>query len=68
MGVGFNMLSSGSSCNIEPRNPNPHLFDIIRALLVGNLLIAELKYRGCTNYEGRKILVFDGYKIGRAHV
>lgn len=61
MGIGFNKLSSGSSYKKDSRNPNPNLFEIIRGRLVGHLLIAELKYSGCTNYEGRKILVFDGY-------
>jgi hypothetical protein len=39
-------------------NPNPKKFMISRIQSIGNFLIAEVFYSDCTNFEGRKILVF----------
>lgn len=39
-------------------NPNPRNFRIVRYEEIGNWLIVEIKYPDCTNYEGRKILVY----------
>lgn len=40
-------------------NPNPEQFEILRTHVEGNYMVVELRYIGCTNYEGRKILLFD---------
>lgn len=39
-------------------NPNPHRFTVFRFECVGKAVVAEVIYPDCTNYEGRKILVF----------
>ena len=39
-------------------NPNPSKYRIIREKIVKEFLIIEILYEGCTNYEGRKILVY----------
>jgi hypothetical protein len=39
-------------------NPNPSRFNIQYTEEFGNNLVAIIKYYGCTNYEGDKILVF----------
>ena len=44
--------------NIIPPNPNPSKFKILRENLIGGFLVVEIAYEGCTNYEGKKILVF----------
>lgn len=43
-----------------PGNPNPARFTIIRMQQVSRFLIAEVHYPDCQNYEGRKILVYEG--------
>ena len=43
-----------------PGNPNPANYKIISTLKIGNILIAEIVYPDCKNYEGKKILVFEG--------
>ena len=43
-------------------NPNPGNFKIIRAKEINNFLICEICYPNCINYEGRKILVYEGLK------
>lgn len=45
-------------------NPRPDNYKIIRHKKIDNFLIIEIKYLDCTNYEGKKILVFEGYKVG----
>jgi hypothetical protein len=45
---------------VVPGNPDPANYRIIDTLTVGNILIAEIQYPDCKNYEGRKILVFEG--------
>lgn len=41
-------------------NPEPDKFTIIRHEQVDDaFVVVEVQYHGCTNYEGRKILVFN---------
>lgn len=47
---------------VEPRklpNPDPHNFNIEKFEQVGKYAVIRVKYPDCTNYEGRKILVFE---------
>lgn len=39
-------------------NPNPQRFEILRVAKQNNFLVVEVRYPDCTNYEGRKILLF----------
>ena len=41
-------------------NPDPTRFVIQKTERAGRFLIAEVHYPNCQNYEGNKILVFDG--------
>ena len=53
--------SPPSDFNSVPKgNPNPLRFEILRVATQGSALVAEVKYPDCTNYEGRKILLFKG--------
>lgn len=45
---------------IPPGNPDPAKYKIIDTLTIGNLLIVEIVYPDCKNYEGKKILVYEG--------
>lgn len=73
--MGCNFLLSSSSYD-EPKvvyvdkrvevpvpNPDPKNFHIDRALELKPWLILEVTYPDCTNYEGRKILVYKGTGI-----
>lgn len=44
----------------EDKNPNPRNWKLIRKHELDKYLILELEYPNCTNFEGRKILVFKG--------
>ena len=39
-------------------NPRPDNYKIIKSTASGRYLIVEIQYLDCTNYEGKKILVF----------
>lgn len=43
-----------------PPNPDPRKFLILRSEDYEGHCLLEIKYEGCTNYEGRKILLMDG--------
>lgn len=47
-----------------PLGPNPLLFTILRIRKIGDFSLVEAQYDGCTNYEGRKILVLEGFYAG----
>jgi len=60
------MMSNSSFDNAEPNklpNPDPSNYEIIRSLQVGYKLVVEIVYPDCTNYEGKKILVFEDCNI-----
>lgn len=40
-------------------NPDPYIFNVLRMCQVGNHLVVEIRYLNCTNYEGKKILLYD---------
>ncbi len=49
----------------NPLNPDPTNFLIERIEYkgMGNFIVVQVKYPNCTNYEGRKILVFHWMTI-----
>lgn len=48
----------------EIPNPDPKNFQVKRYVMVGDGLVVEVHYPNCTNYEGRKVLVYAGVTIG----
>jgi hypothetical protein len=45
---------------IPPPSSNPENYEILRSLQMGKYLIVEIKYPDCKNYEGKKIMVYEG--------
>lgn len=43
-------------------NPNPGRFEIIDERVIGPYLVLMVNYPDCTNYEGKKLLVYTGWK------
>ena len=58
--MGLNRLSSGTSdiwkSPVSP-NPDPFLFKLLKYEMINGYLIILVHYRGCTTFEGKKILV-----------
>lgn len=63
MGVGFSWSRNLSQEKISNPNPDPRKYDIRRSWTYKNYLVIEIKYIGCTNYEGKKILVFKNATV-----
>lgn len=49
---------SDKSNNVNLPNPRPDNYTLLRSEVLNGYLIIELKYHDCTNYEGRKIMVY----------
>lgn len=45
------------------RDPSPTNWKVLKAHEENNWLIIRLKYEGCTNYEGEKILVYKNMTL-----
>jgi hypothetical protein len=63
MGLFGGRISSKDSYKQDTRNPNPIFFTINKAQEIGEFVVAEVYYIGCTNYEGKKILVWQGLSV-----
>jgi hypothetical protein len=67
MGIGLG-VSRSSYDRVEyidrylpaPQNPDPKKFKVLDKKSCGKFLILRIKYDGCSNYEGEKILVYEG--------
>jgi len=42
-------------------NPDPNRFNIVDIYYNGKNTVVRVKYEGCTNYEGLKIMVYKGF-------
>ena len=58
MGLGPNWTVSTHEEPLKLPNPDPTKFEIRNSHFINDLVILEVLYPGCTNYEGRKVLVF----------
>jgi hypothetical protein len=61
---------SHSGASVEPGQvvrgmPDPAHFMILRGEQVSEWVILEIVYPDCTNYEGRKILVYRGAELSK---
>ena len=77
MGIGIGR-SSGCLCShttiekivikeIPKGNPDPTQFVILRQQTMGDYIIVEILYPNCTNFEGKKILLFKGFSYEQIH-
>lgn len=48
---------------IEDGNPDPNNWKILKAVEKGPYLLLMMEYPNCTNYEGKKILVFENITL-----
>lgn len=44
-------------------NPDPHKYEILRSEQIDDHLLVMIQYPDCTNYEGKKILLFEGITL-----
>jgi hypothetical protein len=64
MGMRLFGRSFGDSYKYNDQNPNPNPnplnFIVKRTKRIGDYVIAEINYPDCDNFEGNKILMWDG--------
>jgi len=66
MGLHLGCISGGSYYDCDPPkgDPDPKKFNVVRFSVLGTAkqqwTVAEVTYPNCTNYEGRKIMVYRG--------
>lgn len=60
--MGINLFASSSSFDDSntPVVPNPRNYRIITSISNAKYLLIAIEYPDCINYEGKKILVFEG--------
>ena len=66
--MGCNPLSrkcSSSPYAVDNSNPDPKNFIIVNEKEHRGYLILLVKYPNCTNYEGKKLLVYEGFKSSK---
>ena len=67
--MGLSVYNSRCTCsckdtpNVKLPNPNPKHFIINEIEEIGNFVVTMITYPDCTNYEGKKILVFEGVDV-----
>ena len=64
-GPKINSSSDGPSWPVQTdsKNPDPKHFEITGHTVNGEYVILEVVYPNCTNYEGKKLLVFKGHTV-----
>ena len=71
MGLGPRISTSSFSPTVrtqvvykpDPRNPNPLVYTIDEWKQIGWFLVVVVVYPNCTNYEGKKILVYENVSM-----
>ena len=58
MGIGIFKNCQGNYPQAFTSDPNHKKFEIVRRSTINGHLMLMVVYRNCTNYEGKKILVF----------
>ena len=56
----FGSSFSRGQCDCPaPTDPNPHRFKILGTFEANGWTIAIVQYPNCTNYDGKKVLLYD---------
>jgi len=66
--MGLKLFSSSFFDEQPPKvvpNPDPSNFTIVRAIQQGRFLLLEAVFHDCTNYEGRKIMLYQDVDLVR---
>lgn len=54
------------STDFGPPNPDPNRFKVLRIEVCGQYQIVEVRYDGCTTFNGRKLLLMRLSEIGKS--
>lgn len=60
MGVGpFKRSCSSTGLGVAP-NPNPSRWKLLDSTIYDNAVVLLVQYLDCTNFEGKKVIVYEG--------
>lgn len=66
MGLNFFARKCNSSpYAVQDSNPNPEKFSIIKEHYENGYLVLEVSYPNCTNFEGRKLMLYQGFRTSQ---
>jgi hypothetical protein len=54
---------NGDTTSLLPGDPDPTTFEVVDLEQVGRFVIGKVRYPNATNFEGRKILVWDNATV-----
>jgi len=57
------MPKLSSCCSQTLPNPDPRNFDIRCVVTIGDYIVVRVHYPDCANYEGNKIMVYEGVTL-----
>jgi hypothetical protein len=57
--MGISIFKMSSCSGLELKTPNPENFKIIRTYESDKYILAEILYPDCTNYEDKKVLLYE---------
>jgi hypothetical protein len=63
--AGASVTYNSTYNSIISPNPDPMKYKFVKVIEIGKFIIAKIKYEGCTNFEGNKILVFKDVPLVR---
>lgn len=63
--MGVSIITCSTNVNFPAPNPDPSRWRLVRYANFTNGHVLEAKYLDCTNFEGRKIMVFRGKFVCR---
>jgi len=67
--VGLEVWDTGNDCKnckrVELINPDPYSFTIYKKVQIGKHCVCGVTYHNCTNYEGKKILLYKDTDISQ---
>lgn len=62
MGIGIGSRCSSSPYSVSNSNPDPSRFTILDWAAFGLFLVLKVQYPDARNYEGIKIMVYEGFR------
>jgi hypothetical protein len=57
------LFQESSRSKLKLPNPDPNNFSLEKVVAIGRFVIVQIYYPDCTNYEGRKILVYENVSV-----
>ena len=58
--MGLSPFNKGCLTNTQVVAPNPLRWELLQMASFSNAYVLKVKYIGCTNFEGVKIMVYEG--------